>query len=267
MKNNSFLKAEWKSGLKKIAPKPLLHSYQAIVRKEISALIPFLLRPLSSTTFRQRMSIIQKLYVISNSVPCPHTQNEVLSFITSILSIPDGIPGNIVECGAYKGGSSAKFSIAAAITSRRLIIFDSFEGLPPHSENHQINIFGEEADIPSGSYSGTLEEVSNTIEMYGDIGSCDFKKGWFKDTLPEFSSPIASVYLDVDLASSTKLCLKYLYPQLVKGGVLYSQDGHFPRVIDVFNDDRFWENEVGCPKPFIEGLGKKKLIKIVKSDI
>ena len=79
-----------------------------------------------------------------------------------------------------------------------------------------------------------------------------------------FNKRIAAAYLDVDLASSTKTCLKYLYPILVPGGVIISQDGDFPLVIEVYNDDQFWEEEVGCKKPYIEGLGERKLIKIVK---
>jgi hypothetical protein len=31
----------------------------------------------------------------------------------------------------------------------------------------------------------------------------------------------------------------------------------------ILNDKAFWENEVGCRKPRIIGLGKSKLIKIV----
>jgi O-methyltransferase len=93
---------------------------------------------------------------------------------------------------------------------------------------------------------------------------CDFVKGWFKNTMPKFSKPIAAIYLDVDLASSTQTCLKYLYPLLVESGTLYSQDGHLPIVIDVFDDDDFWEKEVGYKKPHIKGLGEKKLIEIKK---
>jgi len=67
----------------------------------------------------------------------------------------------------------------------------------------------------------------------------------------------------VDLASSTRTCLKYLYPLLESNGVLYSQDGHLPLVIDVFDNDNFWLSEVGCKRPQILGLGEKKLIKIM----
>ncbi len=38
----------------------------------------------------------------------------------------------------------------------------------------------------------------------------------------------------------------------------------FPLVIEVFNDDKFWEEEVGVKKSKVDGLGKKKLIRIVK---
>ena len=92
-------------------------------------------------------------------------------------------------------------------------------------------------------------------------------KGWFNVTMPQFNKKISAIYLDVDLASSTKVCLKYLYPLLVPGGILVSQDGDFPLVIDVFDDDSFWENEVGCKKPMIEGLGVNKMIKIKKKII
>ena len=123
-----------------------------------------------------------------------------------------------------------------------------------------------------GNYHGTLEEVTENVSKFGNIEICQFIEGWFEDTLPNFSEPIVAIYLDVDLASSTKTCLKYLYPLLVPGGVLYSQDCHIPIVKNVFNDDDFWKQEVGYPKPHIERalIYKKfprydtKLIKIVK---
>lgn len=82
--------------------------------------------------------------------------------------------------------------------------------------------------------------------------------------LPDFHESVSAIYLDVDLASPTRTCLKYLYPLLEPGGALFSQDGHLPLVIDVFHDDEFRVNEVGCAKPKVFGIGRPKLIKIVK---
>ncbi|MBK6827703.1 MAG: hypothetical protein IPG86_12920 [Chitinophagaceae bacterium] len=52
--------------------------------------------------------------------------------------------------------------------------------------------------------------------------------------------------------------MKYLFPLLSPGGAIYSQDGDFPLVIEVFRDQQFWMEELGCEKmPVIENLGKK----------
>lgn len=233
-------------------------------RGEAGTVTRFLFKKNPRLNFRQRFSLIKRLYAISRAVKCPHTQHEIISFINTILSIPPQVKGCIVEAGCFKGGSTAKFSIASKLAGRRLIVFDSFEGLPEHDEPHRKNIFGGRADFHKGGYCGTLDEVKNNIGKFGEPDSCKFIKGWFDDTMPKFSEPIAAIYLDIDLASSTRTCLKYLYPLLVPGCILYSQDGHLPLVIDVFSDDAFWEKQVGCPKPAIEGLGKRKLIKIVK---
>jgi O-methyltransferase len=89
--------------------------------------------------------------------------------------------------------------------------------------------------------------------------------GWFEDTLKDFHEPIAVAFLDVDLAASTRTCLKYLYPRITEGGVLFSHDGYMPLVRAVFADTQFWEQEVGCRMPTVEGLGRRKLLRIVKT--
>jgi O-methyltransferase len=171
-----------------------------------------------------------------------------------------------VEAGCFKGGSAAKASIVARLTRRVLFIFDSFDGLPGNDEDHCQNIFGEfiKNRFRQGNYRGEFEEVRNNIMRFGDIDACRFVQGWFEQTLPSFSEPIAALYLDVDLASSTKVCLKHLYPLIVPGGFLYSQDGDLPLVTEVFRDNKFWECEVGISKPAIRGLGQNKMLKITK---
>lgn len=219
-------------------------------------------------SLKQRLSLIKKIYLITKNVSCPHTESQMLSFISAVFSISSNKKGCIVEAGSYKGGSTAKFSIAAKLTNRKLLVFDSFKGLPNNKEAHDRNIFGHsiKGQFVGGAFYGTLSEVEETVKKYGELEVCTFIKGWFENTMPNFSEPIAAIYLDVDLASSTRTCLKYLYPLLIPGGVLYSQDGNFPLVIEVFNDNKFWKQEVGCTKPLIKGLGQKKLIKIEKPD-
>ncbi len=207
---------------------------------------------------------MKRAYAASFTIDSPHTQEEILTFVRTILDVPRDAPGVIVEAGCYKGSSTAKFSLAADAIGRELVVFDSFRGLPQNDEPHDKNIFGRPESFRKGEYCGTLAEVKANVSRFGVIDRCRFVPGWFADTLPRFREPVAAVYLDVDLASSTRECLKHFYPLLRAGGVLVSQDGHLPLVIDVFDDDEFWMGQVGCRKPRIAGLGASKLIAIAK---
>lgn len=263
-----------KAFLKKILPSPLwrflraLRAYQeywkARGRRDALACLSFVLSREPGISVWKKLRIVRQLYVISANVESPHLQEEILAFIRAILSLPGRIEGVIVEAGCYKGGSTAKFSLAADIMNRELVVFDSFQGIPDNSEPHNKTILGGKAHFRKGAYCGTVDEVKANVERFGRIAHCRFVEGWLENTLPTFKKRVAAVYIDVDLASSTRTCLKYLYPLLERGGVLFSQDGHLPLVIEVFEDDDFWLNEVGCEKPHISGLGEKKLISIKK---
>jgi len=215
----------------------------------------------------EKQALLRQFRTISRNVECPHNESHILAFVIDLLKMQPRIDGCIVEAGTFKGGSTAKFSIVAKRLNRQLITFDSFEGLPENEEAHDKSIFGYSIKgwFEGKKFLGGLEEVKRNIEKYGAIDSCRFIKGWYEDTMPGFKEKIVAAYLDVDLASSTKTCLKYLYPLIEPGGILYSQDGDFPLVIDVFDDDEFWETEVGCKKPVIEGLRTSKMLRIIKA--
>ena len=232
--------------------------------RDLPAYVRFVFQGHRESGCMTRLVLCCRLAYINGRINCVHTAGEMLNVIRSILEFPEDTEGVVVEAGCFKGGSSAKISLAAGMMGRRFFVFDSFEGMPDNQEIHGRAMNGGVAEFPKGSYAGSLEEVKSNIERFGRIEPCDFVKGWFSDSLPQFRRKVAVAYLDVDLAESTKVCLKYLYPLLVKGGVLYSQDGHLPLVCGVFNDDRFWRDEVGCAKPVIEGLGACKLLRIVK---
>jgi len=204
-------------------------------------------------TFRLRALILKKSYGISDSVICTHSNRQMLEVISAALSFSGDPEGCIVQAGCYKGGSTAKMSIAANMVQRQLIVFDSFEGMPENNEH-----------LGKGEWSGTLEEVQDNLRRFGSIEVCEFFKGWFDDTMPTFERPIVAIYLDVGLSSSNRTCIKYLYPLLVPGGVLFSQVRNLAPVVELYDNDEFWRNEVGYPKPKIEGLGVTSLVKIVK---
>src|SRR5206468_442984 len=113
-------------------------------------------------------------------------QTEMLSFIRTILTIPQEVEGCVVEAGCFKGGSTAKFSLAVEKVNRKLVVFDSFAGLPENTEPHDKTIHGERPDFSQGKYAGTLQEVSQNVRRYGKADSCQFIEGWFEETMPNF---------------------------------------------------------------------------------
>jgi O-methyltransferase len=210
--------------------------------------------------------LIRKFRTIRANVECPHNESHILSFVVELFSLPVSVPGVIVEAGCYKGGSTAKISIAAQLIGRPLVVFDSFQGLPPNDEPHTTTHQGDDISgwFLEGAFAGTLDEVRSNVERFGAIEVCEFIPGWFDVTMPTFDTPIAAAYLDVDLADSTRTCLRYLWPRLSPGGVLVSQDGDFPLVTEVFADRGFWKEEVGVTIPTIKGLGNGKMLTITK---
>jgi O-methyltransferase len=72
--------------------------------------------------------------------------------------------------------------------------------------------------------------------------------------------PVVAACVNVDLVQSTKDCLRFLYPLVPRGGIIISQDGHFPWIIELLRDDEFWRREIGVEKPPMEGLGSSKFV-------
>ncbi len=231
--------------------------------KELYLILLFLISKKYKILAKEKLVLIKKAYQISAKIQSPHRQYEIFHFLLTVLE-NKGKKGCFVEAGVFKGSSSAKFSLAVSMTNNQLYLFDSYEGIPKNTEKHGKNIFGLSAKFPKGSYKGRIEEVKENIKNHGNIKVCRFRKGWFDKTMPRFKQRILAAYIDVDLALSTKTCLKYLYPLLQPGGVIFTQDGHLPLVIKVLDNDDFWENEVGYKKPIIKGLYREKLVKIIK---
>jgi O-methyltransferase len=232
-------------------------------RSDPQAAFEFLFRRDLGIPFAGRLELLRRFAAVSRHVTPLHTQQEMLEVATAILTFPRHLPGVVVEAGCSKGGSTAKLSLCAALAGRRLVVFDSFEGIPDNDEV-QVDLTSARTVFTKGQYAGSLGEVRRNVGAYGNLSICDFVKGWFCDTMVGFDQPVCVTYLDVDLVSSTKDCLRRLYPRVVAGGTLFSQDGHLSSVGALFADERFWEGELGVPQPVVRGLGQRKLISIAK---
>jgi len=167
-----------------------------------------------------------------------------------LLETPPEVVGDVVECGTWKGGSAANLSLVCRIAGRRLKVFDSFQGLPEGRPGDR-----EAAGYAKGDYCGTLDEVRRNIGRHGAIEVCDFVPGWFEDTLPTFTSPVVLAVLDVDLEASLDTCVRHLWPRLVEGGHLFTDEAVGLDYTALFFSERWWQRYFGRTPPGLMGAG------------
>lgn len=153
------------------------------------------------------------------------------------------IPGAIVECGVWRGGSmmaAIKTLQSYGHSSRDLYLFDTFEGMPApekqdtskfHSSTEEIYQSTKRSNGGSNWCYSSLEETRNNVLSTGyDSNKIHFIKGKVEETLPQHipQDALALLRLDTDFYSSTRHELIHLYPKLVSKGVLILDDyGHW----------------------------------------
>ena len=148
--------------------------------------------------------------------------------------IDEKVTGDFVECGVAQGGSALLIALVNqkfGDGTRRLWLFDSYEGLPdPTHEDFKGGKTGEHVrPLPKGSCLGTIEEVSRLLfESYSlPRAGIELVKGWFQDTLHVTRArvgPVALLRLDGDWYESTKVCLEAMFDQVSEGGYVILDD-------------------------------------------
>jgi O-methyltransferase len=146
------------------------------------------------------------------------------------------IPGDIVECGVWRGGSMmaiAKTLIEAGDTDRHLHLYDTFEGMSEPTEHDKRHDGRDAAEMltaasrSSGIWAyASLEDVQDSMRATEyPADRIHYYKGKVEDTIPEnIPDRISILRLDTDWYESTKHELEHLWPRLVPGGVLLIDD-------------------------------------------
>jgi O-methyltransferase len=155
------------------------------------------------------------------------------------------IPGAVVECGVWAGGSSMMAGLSLR-DDRRLFLYDTFEGMPEPTER-DVGLDGrsarEEWEAKPDWLASSVDEVRANLARVGLSERATLVEGMVEDTIPaEAPDQIALLRLDTDWYESTRHELEHLYPRLVEGGVLIVDDyGHWQgarqAVDEYFGDD------------------------------
>jgi hypothetical protein len=171
------------------------------------------------------------------------------------------IPGALVECGVWRGGSVLAMILALqelGRDDRDLYLYDTFEGMTAPTE-HDTSPFHAPAlsDWKTAREQNARpweelfsQELFSRQFVEGVLFTTGyprerlhFQEGDVLKTIPATTpSAIALLRLDTDWYESTRHELEHLYPRLARGGVLIVDDyGHWEgarRAVDEYFDER-----------------------------
>jgi O-methyltransferase len=170
------------------------------------------------------------------------------------------IPGGIVECGVWRGGSMqavARTLLDLGRTDRDLYLFDTFEGMPAPGEHDRRHDGRLAADLLAASTRdqgiwavATLDDVQTQMRAVPyPAHRLHYVEGMVEDTIPgQAPAEIAILRLDTDWYASTKHELNELYPRLSSGGVL------------ILDDYGWWQGSRKAVEEYLEETGARLLL-------
>lgn len=188
--------------------------------------------------------------------------------------VENKIPGDIVECGVWRGGITqlaALTMIHLKDTSRKIYLYDTFEGMPKPED--------EDLDWDGNRALDTWRTITLKGEKWGfggDINSVNqlmlstkypkekiiITKGKVENTIPNvIPKKISLLRLDTDFYKSTLHELNHLFPILVLGGILVIDDYGYYLGSRKATDEYFKKNKIKMLLSRINNLGAREGVK------
>jgi len=220
------------------------------------------LRPLSSRRPRDYGDDDTALFesVAPYTMTTPESVKTLAEAVRHVAST--GVPGVIVECGVWRGGSM----MAAALTLLKLgrtdidlYLFDTFDGMTEPTER-DVAWTGESAtaqlehEPPSDDSHlwarAGMDVVRTAMESTGyPMARVHLVQGPVEETLPaQAPQQIALLRLDTDWYESSLHELLHLYPRLSPGGILILDDYGWWEGVREATDEYF---AVAGDRPFL----------------
>lgn len=151
----------------------------------------------------------------------------------------------IAECGCFQGLSTRMLATIAAhhqpgFDGTGMVVCDSFEGLGEiKPEDHIPDDHPDAARLRTMTRVGHFAAAqSQVMENLSDFPNIRWVKGWIPESLsnlPE-DARYRFVNVDVDMYEPTSGAFCYFWPKIVSGGMIVSDDYHWPGAHKAIND-------------------------------
>ena len=138
------------------------------------------------------------------------------------------IPGDIIECGVFKGVSFLSWlkclKILSPNSSKKVVGFDMFSGFPKDLE--EAEKISAKKYVKSSEYKGLKpDHLAKKAEKIFGKNKFELIKGDVVKTSKKYVSKnygfkISLLHLDLDTYSGTKASLNEFFPRLSRGGIV-----------------------------------------------
>lgn len=142
------------------------------------------------------------------------------------------VPGEIVECGVFKGASFARWAMFRELfcipQARRLIGFDTFNTYFP-ADTERDELLRSNVVKGAGEQGVSVEALRAALQSKGCGRNVELVAGDIRETVPKYVAEhpelrLSLLNVDVDFAAATETIMEHLYPRLSKGGILILDD-------------------------------------------
>ena len=168
-----------------------------------------------------------------------------------VLRMVLDVPGDVVECGVFKGAGVMTWlkllHIYAPGSHRRVVGFDTFDAfaLPSDADDaSSVAAFVRES-AHEGTDPAALVQAAAAAGI--DPSRLELVAGDIRTSAADYASAnpgfrIALLHLDLDLGAPTFAALQALWPRVVRGGVVLFDEYAVPRWSESDGVDRFLES-------------------------
>ena len=184
----------------------------------------------------------------------------VFALIVAVRYVVDQrVPGEIVECGVWRGGSMqavARTLLDRNVRDRDLHLFDTFTGMPaPTAEDRRLGGHAARELLEASPRSANIWAVADLADVQAGMSRTGYPgerthyhRGRVQETIPaQAPERIALLRLDTDWYESTRHELAHLFDRVTPGGVI------------IIDDYDYWEGSRQAVDEFI-AAGRHRLL-------
>ncbi len=172
----------------------------------------------------------QSMYDYETNFHLTMKEDRLAKFVThyEAFKLSRNIPGEIVECGVFKGTSIARFAMLRKIMggdhTTRIIAFDVFSNKYPNTKFKEDKMQRKHWIKTAGSSSISSSQLKFVFKK-NLINNFQLIPGDVLKTVPKYKKKnpglkISLLNIDIDFIEPTLVCLEQFYKCVSKGGVI-----------------------------------------------